>query len=229
LVGSRDLHGKRILITAGGTREAIDPVRFIGNNSSGKQGTAIASAAAARGASVTLIGANIPPIKSEGIQFVSVTTATELDHEINQRISSSDILIQAAAVSDFKVKAPSETKLKRSVLGDVITLELVANPDILAEAVSRIRSEALACIVVGFAAETVKDAGELSQLAKAKLKSKGCDILVANDVSAGKVFGSDKNNVLILSKQGTQESVTGSKTLVANAILDILTEYKAGN
>jgi phosphopantothenoylcysteine decarboxylase/phosphopantothenate--cysteine ligase len=229
LVGSRDLHGKRILITAGGTREAIDPVRFIGNNSSGKQGTAIASAAAARGASVTLIGANIPPIKSEGIQFVSVTTATELDHEINQRISSSDILIQAAAVSDFKVKAPSKTKLKRSVLGDVITLELVANPDILAEAVSRIRSEALACIVVGFAAETVKDAGELSQLAKSKLKSKGCDILVANDVSAGKVFGSDKNNVLILSKQGTQESVTGSKTLVANAILDILTEYKAGN
>ena len=222
LVTKHDLSGKHVVVTAGGTRESIDPVRFIGNQSSGKQGVAIAECAAKRGARVTLIGANIPALNTHGINFVNVTTAIELDRAINNALPSANVLIQAAAVSDFRVKSPSATKLKRSVLGDEVSLELVANPDILAEAVTRIRNEALDCTVVGFAAETASSRDDLVELATNKLKSKGCDMIVANDVSAGKVFGSDDNHVVILTKLGESTEVSGSKTSVANSILDIL-------
>jgi phosphopantothenoylcysteine decarboxylase/phosphopantothenate--cysteine ligase len=221
---AQSMAGKQILITAGGTREPIDPVRFIGNFSSGKQGTALAIAAAARGAKVTLIGANIEPVVGGNISFVPVQTAVQLERELNSRLKSSAVLIQTAAVSDYRVQEPSSSKMKRSVLGDQISLELVANPDILAGAVSRIRNENIACITVGFAAETAPSQDELLALAKAKLMSKGCDIIVANDVSDGKVFGDEENSVIILAKGGHVTKASGSKAEVANAILDILSK-----
>ena len=222
LVTTQDLRGKEILITAGGTREAIDPVRFIGNHSSGKQGIALARAATSRGASVTLIGANIEPVNLPNLNFIKVQTATELEAAVNERLTNSDALIQAAAVSDFRVASPSATKLKRSVLGNSLSIDLVANPDILAGAVSRIRNEGLACRSVGFAAETCENDEQLRELAQSKLMSKGCDIIVANDVSAGKVFGAETNRVFIRSKQGYEGEASGNKLSVANAILDIL-------
>ncbi|MEN9749620.1 MAG: hypothetical protein RL149_698, partial [Actinomycetota bacterium] len=222
LLQPQDLNGKNVVVTAGGTREAIDPVRYIGNLSSGKQGVAIARAAAARGAKVTLIGANITEISARNLSFVPVADARELEHAVNEQINSADALIMAAAVSDFRVEHVAEKKLKRSTLGEKISLELVANPDILATAVSRIQSDGLACRTVGFAAETAADSVELRQLAAHKLMSKGCDMLVANDVSDGKVFGSNNNDVVILAKSGIETMVKGDKVDVANAILDIL-------
>ena len=222
LIKPKDFAGKHVVVTAGGTREAIDPVRFIGNRSSGKQGTAIALSAALRGARVTLIGANMPTVSVSNVHFVAVNSAAELEHQVNTFVANADILVQAAAVSDYRVKEPSAFKLKRSILGDEIALELVANPDILAGAISRIRNEGLNCQVVGFAAETAKTREQLYELAQAKLMSKGCDIIVANDVSDGKVFDSDNNHVLILTREGDSVEVSGNKTEVANSILDII-------
>jgi phosphopantothenoylcysteine decarboxylase/phosphopantothenate--cysteine ligase len=224
LVGSRKLLGKRIMVTAGGTHEPIDPVRFIGNSSSGKQGIAIAKAAAMQGAEVTLIGANIDETSGHNINFVRVNTAVELERAVNERLKTSDALIQAAAVSDYRVAIPEAKKMKRSVLGERVSIELIANPDILAEAVSRIRNENFDCITVGFAAETAPNSTDLRSLAASKLMSKGCDIIVANDVSDGKVFGSDENSVIVLTKSGVEIEASGSKGEVAAAILDILFE-----
>lgn len=224
LVGSRKLVGKRIMVTAGGTHEPIDPVRFIGNSSSGKQGIAIAKAAAMQGAEVTLIGANINETAGHNINFVRVNTAVELERAVNERLKTSDALIQAAAVSDYRVAIPEAKKMKRSVLGEKVSIELIANPDILAGAVSRIRNEHFDCITVGFAAETAPNSSDLRSLAASKLMSKGCDIIVANDVSDGKVFGSDENSVIILTKSGVEIETSGSKGDVAAAILDILFE-----
>jgi phosphopantothenoylcysteine decarboxylase/phosphopantothenate--cysteine ligase len=224
LVGSRKLLGKRIMVTAGGTHEPIDPVRFIGNSSSGKQGIAIAKAAALQGAEVTLIGANIDETSGHNINFVRVNTAVELESAVNERLKTSDALIQSAAVSDYRVAIPESKKMKRSVLGEKVSIELVANPDILAGAVSRIRNENFDCLTVGFAAETAPNLSDLRSLAASKLMSKGCDIIVANDVSGGKVFGSEENSVIILTKSGVEIEASGSKGEIAAAILDILFE-----
>lgn len=224
LVGSRKLLGKRIMVTAGGTHEPIDPVRFIGNSSSGKQGIAIAKAAALQGAEVTLIGANIDETSGHNINFVRVNTAVELEIAVNERLKNTDALIQSAAVSDYRVTNPQAKKMKRSVLGEKVSIELVANPDILAGAVSRIRNENFDCLTVGFAAETAPNLSDLRSLASSKLMSKGCDIIVANDVSDGKVFGSEENNVIILTKSGVEIEASGSKSEIAAVILDILFE-----
>jgi len=224
LLQKQDLVGKRIIVTAGGTQEPIDPVRYIANHSSGKQGVAIAKAAAARGASVSLIGANIAEVSARNIEFKAVADAQQLEKAVQAELGKADALVMAAAVSDFRVANVSAKKLKRSVLGDKISLELVANPDILATSVARIREDALSCLTVGFAAETESDETQLRQLAAHKLMSKGCDVLVANDVSEGKVFGSESNSVVILAKSGIETSLSGNKTQVANAILDILIE-----
>jgi phosphopantothenoylcysteine decarboxylase/phosphopantothenate--cysteine ligase len=224
LLQKQDLVGKRIIVTAGGTQEPIDPVRYIANHSSGKQGVAIAKAAAARGASVSLIGANIAEVSARNIEFKAVADAQQLEKAVQAELGKADALVMAAAVSDFRVANVSAKKLKRSVLGDKISLELVANPDILATSVARIREDALSCVTVGFAAETESDETQLRQLAAHKLMSKGCDVLVANDVSEGKVFGSESNSVVILAKSGIETSLSGNKTQVANAILDILIE-----
>jgi phosphopantothenoylcysteine decarboxylase/phosphopantothenate--cysteine ligase len=211
-----------VIVTAGGTQEPIDPVRFLANRSSGLQGVAIAKSAAARGARVTLIGANIAEVA--GVDFVAVSTALELQNALDEFLADSDYLIMTAAVSDFRVKDVSDVKVKRSVVGQTPTLELVANPDILQLAVSKIKALGLATKTVGFAAETASDFSQLRQLAAHKLMAKGCDLLVANDVSEGRVFGSPDNSVLILTKTGVERTVEGTKTEVASAVLDILGE-----
>ncbi|MFM6963123.1 MAG: bifunctional phosphopantothenoylcysteine decarboxylase/phosphopantothenate--cysteine ligase CoaBC, partial [Micrococcales bacterium] len=222
LLTKRDLEGKRILVTAGGTREAIDPVRFIGNHSSGKQGIAIAREAVRRGAQVTLLAANVEGAQVAGAEVIATNTAIEMEREVNHRLTSTDVFISAAAVSDFRVADVSATKLKRSQLGDQINLKLVANPDILAGVVSRVREEGLAVRTIGFAAETAGTAWALAELAKSKLISKGCDIIVANDVSGSAVFGSEHNDALIITKDGAQTQAAGTKSEVASVVLDIL-------
>ena len=224
LSAPQDLAGKSILITAGGTQEPIDPVRFLGNHSSGKQGIAIAAEATKRGAKVTLIAANIHEPIPDLHELIRVSTAAELEAEVSGHLSLVDAVIMAAAVADFRVAATSEQKLKRRELGEEITLKLVANPDILAGLVARIHEEELKVVSVGFAAETAMNSNELQRLAEQKLAAKGCDILVANNVSNGAVFGADHNTVLVLTKSGDVTGRDGSKRAIANHILDVLSQ-----
>lgn len=224
LAAPQDLAGKRIMITAGGTQEPIDPVRYLGNHSSGKQGIALADEASKRGALVTLIAANVSEPVPALHEVIRVATAPELSAAIDSKLNEVDAVVMAAAVADFRVEAAAQTKLKRSELGEEISLKLVANPDILAGLVSRIESEKLQIVSVGFAAETASSANDLQRLAEHKLESKGCDILVANNVSNGAVFGSDENSVLVLTKHGSVTSREGSKRTIAAHILDIISQ-----
>ena len=224
LSAPQDLAGKNILITAGGTQEPIDPVRFLGNHSSGKQGIAIAAEATKRGAKVTLIAANIHEPIPDLHELIRVSTAAELEAEVSGHLSFVDAVIMAAAVADFRVAATSEQKLKRRELGEEITLKLVANPDILAGLVAKIHEEELKVVSVGFAAETATNSNELQRLAEQKLAAKGCDILVANNVSNGAVFGADHNTVLVLTKSGDVTGRDGSKRAIADHILDVLSQ-----
>ena len=222
LAAPQDLAGKNILITAGGTQEPIDPVRFLGNQSSGKQGIALATEATARGAAVTLIAANVSEPIPALHNLIRVSTAAELTQAVSVELANSDAVIMAAAVADFRVETAANTKLKRSELGDEINLKLVANPDILAGLVKRVEAEGLEVTTVGFAAETAASPNELQRLAEHKLEAKGCDILVANNVSAGAVFGADENSVLVLTKSGSVTARDGSKRAIAAHILDVL-------
>lgn len=224
LAAPQDLAGKRIMITAGGTQEPIDPVRYLGNHSSGKQGIALADEASKRGALVTLIAGNVSEPVPALHEVIRVATAPELSAAIDSKLNEVDAVVMAAAVADFRVEAAAQTKLKRSELGEEISLKLVANPDILAGLVSRIESEKLQIVSVGFAAETASSANDLQRLAEHKLESKGCDILVANNVSNGAVFGSDENSVLVLTKHGSVTSREGSKRTIAAHILDIISQ-----
>lgn len=214
------LHGRHVVITAGGTREPIDPVRYIGNHSSGKQGIALANAASAAGARVTLIGANLEPEISGIDAYISVETAEQLAQAVNQQLPSADVLIMAAAVSDFRVESPLTEKLKRHVTGGEYELRLVENQDILAGAVERVRAEELHTYTVGFAAETAGTLERLASLAATKLAAKGCDLLVANDVSGGAVFGSSSNSVYLLAANGSSGHVSGTKLAVAIKVLE---------
>lgn len=219
-----DLTGRSILITAGGTQEAIDPVRFIGNRSSGKQGLAIASEAVRRGARVTLIASNIEEIPEGVGTVIEARTALDVAQAVNEQLSNHDALVMAAAIADYRIENQSNLKLKRAELGSRISLDLVANPDILKTTVERIKAEGLKVISVGFAAETAGSEDALTRLAQRKLIEKGCDILVANDVSGGAVFGSDSNSVLILTATGSATGRSGSKKATANQLLDMLVE-----
>jgi phosphopantothenoylcysteine decarboxylase/phosphopantothenate--cysteine ligase len=217
------LTGHHVVVTAGGTQEPIDPVRFIGNHSSGKQGLAIAREAKARGARVTFISANLEQT-DEFENQIAVQTAFELQSAIHSVLSDATILVMAAAVSDFKLSEVAEKKLKRSELfaqQTSIQLTLQQNPDILAEIVKTLAASQGRCLTVGFAAETAS--GEaLQKFAQHKLVSKGCDIVVANDVSHGAVFGADTNDTLILTKSGRAVAASGSKALVAAELLDVV-------
>lgn len=224
LAAPQDLAGKRILISAGGTQEPIDPVRFIGNHSSGKQGIALANEASRRGARVTLVAANVAETIPAIHKVIRVATANEVSETIAAELGEQDAVIMAAAVADFRVEMAADKKLKRSELGDEISLKLVANPDILAGLVGRIKAESLEIVSIGFAAETASSANELQRLAERKLEAKGCDILVANNVSEGAVFGSDDNSVIVLTKHGSVTARDGSKTAIANHILDVLSQ-----
>ena len=212
------LSGKRVLITAGGTREPIDAARFIGNFSSGKQGVAFALAAKLLGADVELIAANIDNSLTSGLKTINVGSALELSQALEAKFGCYDILVMSAAVADYKPIESTSTKLKRSELGEELNLSLVANPDILAETVKRLRSSASKAVVVGFAAEASND---LESLARIKLTAKGCDYLIANDISDGKVFGKDHTELVLVSQSGSS-SFQGSKQSVAKDVLSLI-------
>lgn len=214
------LLGKRVLVTAGGTREHIDPVRFIGNHSSGKQGVAIALAAQAAGAEVTLVAANLEVSSAAIANVLHVNTAAEMHLELKQHMPTTDVLIMVAAVSDFRVENPSAQKLKRSEVGEQFELKLVANPDILAE----LSQSNPSVYTVGFAAETAGSLARLSALAQSKLYAKGCDMIVANDVSEGAVFAADHNQVFLLDTNGQSAEAYGTKPEVAAAIIEFVAQ-----
>ena len=209
------LTGKRVLVTAGGTREPIDAARFIGNHSSGKQGIAFARVANQLGAEVQVIAANVDDSMTVGLDCVKVQTASELGQALEAKQGSYDILIMAAAIADFRPAETTDSKLKRSEIGDKLELQLVANPDLLAQTVSALGAHRKKTIVVGFAAET---SGELESLARKKLESKDCDYIVANNISNQMVFGKDDTEVVLVSRRGS-EAISGSKQAVAAAVL----------
>ena len=212
-----DLSGKRIVVTAGGTREAIDPVRYISNRSSGKMGYALAEAARDRGAEVTLITAPTALIPIAGVETVKVQSANEMRVAVAKATAKSDALIMAAAVADYMPKSTADQKIKKRA--DGLTLELVKTPDILSEVKGKF-------LKIGFAAETEN----LIANAKKKLTGKALDMIVANDVSAkGGVFGADTNKVTIINKSGKQEGLPlMSKREVADKILDNLVKMLKG-
>jgi phosphopantothenoylcysteine decarboxylase/phosphopantothenate--cysteine ligase len=179
------LEGKRVLVTAGGTREEIDPVRFIGNKSSGRQGLAIAYEALRSGAEVTVIAGHTDPFELDGVRVIKVNTALEMMSAVENEFSSADALVMAAAVADARPVSSSSTKIKKA---DFDSIDLITNPDILGKVAQSKRSNQ---VVVGFAAETAED---LIKAGGEKLISKGADLLYVNDVSGGAIFGQDQTS-----------------------------------
>ena len=214
-----DLAGRQVAVSAGGTREYLDPVRFLGNRSSGLQGYAIARAAAARGAEVTLVAANVTLPDPAGVKVIRVETTAELHDAMHTAAHSADAVVMAAAPADFRPTTVSDAKIKKAADGSAPSIELAQNADILAE-LSHRRSRP-GQVVVGFAAETGDASGSVLDLARAKLARKGCDLLVVNDVSGGAVFGSTDNEAVILGVDGSATAVPhGSKNALAQVIVD---------
>ena len=217
--GAEDLAGRHVVVSAGGTREYLDPVRFLGNRSSGLQGYAIARAAAARGAEVTLVAANVALPDPAGVKVVAVETTAELRDAVTGQAAGADAIVMAAAPADFRPTDVSESKIKKAADGSAPSISLEQNPDILAE-ISAHRARP-GQVVVGFAAETGDATGSVLELARAKLARKGCDLLVVNDVSGGAVFGSADNDAVILGADGSVTDVpAGSKAALAQVICD---------
>lgn len=214
------LTGKRVLVSAGGTQEPLDPVRFLGNRSSGKQGIALAAAARDAGAAVTLVAAHVEVALPAGVDVVRVGTAEELRELMTREAASADVVLMAAAVADFRPAERSGTKIKKRAEGADPVIELVRNQDILAELVRLRAEEGRDQLILGFAAETGDDSGSVLEYARQKLERKGCDLLVVNHVGESKVFGQDVNSVEILSRTDREmQHVEGSKNLVAEAIV----------
>ena len=218
MLGDKPLAGVRVLVTTGGTREKIDPARFVGNFSSGKQGVAFARAALEMGASVRVIAANVDDSLMLGLEHVKVVSAIELEKSVNESLGTFDLLVMAAAVADFSPTSVANEKIKRTVDGENIEISLKANPDILAAVASNLKGAGSGALVVAFAAES---GGDLEALAKTKLHTKKCDFVVANSISSGEVFNSDQNAVVLVSQE-TSASFTGSKIEVARAVLEIV-------
>jgi phosphopantothenoylcysteine decarboxylase / phosphopantothenate---cysteine ligase len=216
---AQDLAGRHVVVSAGGTREYLDPVRFIGNRSSGRQGYALARAAAARGAEVTLVAANTSLPDPAGVKVVRVETTAQLQEQVVSACAAADAVVMAAAPADFRPASASGTKIKKAADGSAPDIALTQNPDILAGLVQHRPNETI--VVVGFAAETGDASGTVLEHAQAKLARKGCDLLVVNDVGAGKVFGSEENEAVVLAADGSSVSVPrGSKTALAHVIWD---------
>jgi len=222
-----DLAGLRFAISAGGTREPIDPVRFIGNRSSGRQGVALARAAARRGAEVELIGANVDPSVLAGLgahpstRVVAVSTTAELQEAMDSAAIDADVVVMTAAVADFRPRTVSEGKIRKAELrGDAPAIELVENPDVLAGLVAR---RAPGQSFIGFAAETAEDEDRLIELGRAKLNRKGVDLLAVNPVGWSAGFEAATNTVLVLDRSGEVAlRAEGTKDEVAEALLDAL-------
>jgi phosphopantothenoylcysteine decarboxylase/phosphopantothenate--cysteine ligase len=219
LAAAGDLAGVSAVVTAGGTREPIDPVRFVGNRSSGKQGYAVAAALARRGASVTLVSTVSRPAPP-GATVVTVETAAQMEAAVTAAARDAAVVVMAAAVADFRPKAAAPAKIKKADGPPELILE--PTPDILA---GLGRSRRPGQVVVGFAAETVTPAGHgLKEYALAKLEAKGADLIVANDVAApGVGFSHDTNAVLIVGRDGLEIEVPlANKEVVADAVVDAI-------
>ena len=214
LLGGRDLVGRRVLVTAGPTREALDPVRFISNPSTGKMGFAVARVAARRGAEVVLVTGPVELPDPTGVRTVRVVTAEEMANAVEEESRDIDLYVGAAAVSDFKPRTAAPTKRKKTDEDEDITL--TRTPDILAALGKRFAGKDGAPILVGFAAETES----LLQNARKKLAAKRCDLVVANKVGRpGAGFASDRNRVTLVGP-GERANIEGTKEQVADAILD---------
>ncbi len=214
----QDLAGRHVVVSAGGTREPLDPVRYLGNRSSGRQGHALAAAARRRGARVTLVAANVglPPL--EDVETVPVETAEQLRDAVRSAAKDADAVVMAAAVADYRPEASATSKIKKSG-DDPLVLRLVQNPDILAELASeRLRPGQ---VVVGFAAETGDDGASVLDHGRAKALRKGADLLVVNAVGEGRGFGAVDNDVTILDIDAQiVATASGSKDTVADAVWD---------
>ena len=213
-----DLVGKSVVVTAGGTQEPLDPVRHIGNRSSGKMGYSIAEAARDRGASVTLVSTQTALRAPYGVEFVSAETAEDMRQEVVARATKADILVMAAAIADFRPATEAEHKIKKS--GGGMTLELTQTADVLAEAAGD------GLVKVGFAAES----RDLEANAREKMRKKGVDLMVANNITdEGSGFGSDTNRVVIIGKDGEKEELPLlPKAEVAHIVLDRAAEIAKG-
>jgi phosphopantothenoylcysteine decarboxylase/phosphopantothenate--cysteine ligase len=225
-----DLAGVKMLVTAGGTREPIDPVRFIGNRSSGKQGYALARVAAQRGAEVTLIaGHTAGLIDPAGVEVVQVSSAQQLRDAVSKHAPDVHVLAMAAAVADFRPTNVATAKIKKGATEDSApTIDLIRNEDVLAAAVQARAAGQLPNMrgIVGFAAETGDANGDVLFHARAKLQRKGCDLLVVNAVGDGKAFEVDHNDGWLLAADGTESALQpGSKTLMASRIVDAIVTF----
>ena len=208
----QDLLGKRVLVTAGGTREAIDPVRYIGNRSSGKQGYAIAQAALDRGAEVTVLSANVSLPDPVGAIVVRVESTKDLEIELERYFSSADLLVMAAAVADARPAQVGTEKLKKDSYREI---SLVENPDLVAQ----ISQQKQRQVIVGFAAETSLNVAEATR----KLLAKGLDLIYLNDVSTGEIFGSDSTQGVFITSEGKEIPVSKSnKATLASQLLDLI-------
>lgn len=220
----RDLAGRSVLVTAGATEEALDPVRYLTNRSSGRQGWALARVAAMRGAQVTLVTGPTGLDDPAGVTTVHVTSAAEMHREVTDALPTVDAVVMAAAVADHRPAEASAVKIKKGTASPV--LELVANPDILAELVTHASDGQ---VVVGFAAETGDDTGDVIELGRRKLAAKGCDLLVVNDVSEGRAFGRADNEAVVLGRDGTTVDVARtSKEALAGVVWDAVVSRLPG-
>jgi phosphopantothenoylcysteine decarboxylase / phosphopantothenate---cysteine ligase len=212
IADEQDLLGKRVLVTAGGTREAIDPVRYIGNRSSGKQGYAIAQAALDRGAEVTILSANVSLPDPVGAIIVTVESTKDLEIELERYFGSTDLLVMAAAVADARPAQVGTEKLKKDSYREI---SLVENPDLVAQ----ISQQKQRQVIVGFAAETSLNVAEATR----KLLAKGLDLIYLNDVSTGEIFGSDSTQGVFITSEGKEIPVSKSnKATLANQLLDLI-------
>ncbi|RKS04504.1 phosphopantothenate-cysteine ligase /phosphopantothenoylcysteine decarboxylase [Nocardiopsis sp. Huas11] len=213
-----DLAGRRVVVSAGGTREAIDPVRYIGNHSSGKQGYALARTAVARGAEVTLVSANVSLPDPAGARVVRVESARELAAAMDAERAGADAVVMTSAVADFRPTSSAASKIKKSGAAPA-PIELVENPDVLAGLVASRAKEGSAQTIVGFAAET----DDVIANGRAKLARKGCDLLVVNQVGGGRAFGTEDNQAVVLGADGTAVEIPfGPKEDLADRVWDLV-------
>jgi phosphopantothenoylcysteine decarboxylase/phosphopantothenate--cysteine ligase len=216
-----DLAGRHVVVSAGGTREHLDPVRFLGNRSSGRQGYALARAAVGRGAKVTLVSANVSLPDPIGADVVRVGSAAELRTAVLDAAATADSVVMAAAVADFRPTSYADTKIKKATDGGVPRIELERTEDIVAELASNRRRHGQ--IIVGFAAETGDATGSVLEHGRAKLAAKGCDLLVVNEVGADRGFEAEDNAAVVLGADGTSTPVPfGPKAALAHVVWDLV-------
>ena len=223
----RTLEGKKVVISAGGTQENIDPVRFIGNRSSGRQGFALADIAVHRGADVTIVAGDTDELDTPpGAKIVRVQSTRDMKEAVDAAVVDADIVIMAAAVADYRPETEATSKLKKGQADDALsTLHLVENPDILRGLVDKREAGETSAVIVGFAAET----DDPLELGRAKLARKGADMLMVNSVAGGKVFGELRNSGWLIGADGSTEDIAdGPKHVVAARIWDAIEKISSG-